>query len=286
MDAVSLYAREIGRGEPVIVLHGGPDFDSSYLLPDMDRLANGFRLIYYDQRGRGKSAGGVRPEDVTLASDLEDLDKIRQHFGLQSASLLGHSWGAVLAAEYALRHPEHVSHLILLNPAPLNAADLAVFRKAYSQQLGADLERQREIAGGDAYKAGEPEAVIARYRLHFKHALERPEDYEKLMAAMQAAFVRQGSAGIVKAREVEDRLMLDTWQANGYDVLPRLRTLNIPTLVITGDHDFIPAEIASRIAKAIPGARLALLRNCGHFAYLERPGEVRREMDAFFRYHR
>jgi proline iminopeptidase len=48
----SLYCREIGRGQPVIVLHGGPDFDSAYLLPELDRLADGFRLIYYDQRGR------------------------------------------------------------------------------------------------------------------------------------------------------------------------------------------------------------------------------------------
>src|SRR5439155_10190260 len=53
----SLYAREIGRGQPIIVLHGGPDFDHRYLLPDLDRLADGFRLIYYDQRGRGEIGG-------------------------------------------------------------------------------------------------------------------------------------------------------------------------------------------------------------------------------------
>src|SRR4051794_33346742 len=49
----SLYSREIGRGQPIMVLHGGPDFDQAYLVPDLDRLANAFRLIYYDQRGRG-----------------------------------------------------------------------------------------------------------------------------------------------------------------------------------------------------------------------------------------
>src|SRR5262245_8774243 len=69
--ATSLYARAIGQGPPVIVLHGGPDFDHGYLLPDLDRLADTFRLIYYDQRGRGRSAEGVRPADVTLASDVE-----------------------------------------------------------------------------------------------------------------------------------------------------------------------------------------------------------------------
>lgn len=62
---ISLYAREIGRGQPLIVVHGGPDFDHGYLLPDLDRLADAFRLIYYDQRGRGRSAKDVQPEDVT-----------------------------------------------------------------------------------------------------------------------------------------------------------------------------------------------------------------------------
>lgn len=73
----SLYAREAGRGQPVIVLHGGPDFDHSYLLPELDRAASAFRLIDYDQRGRGRSAENVRPEDVTLTSDLDDLDRQR-----------------------------------------------------------------------------------------------------------------------------------------------------------------------------------------------------------------
>ena len=66
----SLYTREIGAGPPIVVLHGGPDFDHRYLLPDLDRMATGYRLIYYDQRGRGRSAAGVRPEDVTLQSEI------------------------------------------------------------------------------------------------------------------------------------------------------------------------------------------------------------------------
>src|SRR5438093_539548 len=87
-----LYAREVGHGTAIIVLHGGPDFDITYLLPDLDRLADSYRLIYYDQRGRGRSADGVQPEDVTLASDIADLEKVRQYFKLDSVVLLGHSW--------------------------------------------------------------------------------------------------------------------------------------------------------------------------------------------------
>jgi proline iminopeptidase len=267
----------------MIVLHGGPDFDSGYLLPDLDRLADRYRLIYYDQRGRGRSADGVRPDDVTLASDLEDLDKVRQHFHLAAPVLLGHSWGTTLALEYALRYPARVSRLILMNPAPASASDLAVFRKAYLDALGADMERQRAIASTPAYKEGDPETVAERYRIHFEHALARPADYEKLMAAMKARFISQGKEGILKARAAEDRLMRDTWQMDGYDLTPRLSNLKIPSLVITGDHDFIPVAIAEHIARALPGSRMVTLKDCGHFSYLECPAGVRTAIDDFFK---
>jgi proline iminopeptidase len=283
VGSASLYSRAIGQGQSVLVLHGGPDFDHGYLLPDLDRLKDVFRLIYYDQRGRGRSADHVRPEDVTLRSDVDDLEKVRQHFRLDAPALLGHSWGALLALEYALRHPTRVSHLILMNPAPVSASDVAVLRKSYREKLGADLERQKEIMASAAYQAGDPEAVTARYRIHFKPALKRPEDYERLMAAMRSGFISQGKEGIVKARAVEDQLYRDTWQLPGYDLLPRLRSLSIPTLVIAGDHDFIPVEVAEHIARAIPNATLVTIKDCGHFAYLERAGDVRNALNDFFR---
>ena len=278
----SLYVRDIGQGPPIIVLHGGPDFDIAYLLPEFDRLADSFHLIYYDQRGRGKSAAGVEPQDVSLASEVEDLELVRRHFQADPAVVLGHSWGAVLALEYALRHPDHIAGLILMNPAPVSASDVTVLREAQRRALGADMDRQREIIAGAPYQQGDPEAVTARYRIHFERALVRPEDLEKLMARMKAGFISQGKAGIVKARAVEDRLMADTWAMNGYDLLPRLRALSIPTLVIYGDHDFIPVTIAQHITDAIPGAHLVTLKDCGHFAYLECGDAARRAIDGFF----
>jgi len=283
VGGTSLYVRAIGQGRPAIILHGGPDFDHGYLLPDLDRLKDAFRLIYYDQRGRGRSAENVRPEDVTLTSDVDDLDRVRQHFRLDAPVLVGHSWGAVLALEYALCYPTRVSHLILMNPAPASASDAAVLWRAYLEKLGADMDRQRAIMASAAYQAGDPEAVAARYRIHFKHALKRAEDYEKLMATMAAAFKSQGREGIVKARAIEDQLMRDTWQVPGYDLIPKLRSLRVPALVIAGDHDFIPVEVAEHIAQALPSAELLTIRDCGHFAYLECAGEVGNALNEFFR---
>lgn len=276
----SLYCRQVGRGRSIIVLHGGPDFNQTYLLPEMDRLSDSFRLIYYDQRGRGKSGDGVRPEDVTLASDIADMDKVRQHFQADAVVLLGHSWGAVLALEYALRYPERVSHLILMNPAPASADDYKQLRKEWLEKRAADMERRKSIAASAAYKEGDPDAVIAYYRIHFKPAFARPENFEKVIARLMGSFTKEG---ILKARAIEDRLMNDTWSMPEYDLLPKLKSLKIPTLVISGDHEFIPAATAEHITQAIPNARLVMLKDCGHFTYLECPVAVHQQIEAFFR---
>jgi proline iminopeptidase len=276
----ALYSREIGQGTAIIVLHGGPDFDHSYLLPEMDRLSDSFRLIYYDQRGRGRTADGVQPEDVTLASDIADIEKVRQYFHLDSVVLLGHSWGTVLALEYALRYPQRVSRMILMNPAPASADDYKQLRKEWLEKRADDMDRRKAISDSAAYKEGDPDAVTAYYRIHFKPALARPEDYEKIIARLRASFTKEG---ILKARAIEARLMNDTWSSPNYDLLPKLKSLTIPTLVMTGDHEFIPAATAEHIAHAIPNARMVMLKDCGHFSYLESPVAVREQIETFFR---
>jgi proline iminopeptidase len=277
VGGAELYAREIGHGTPIIVLHGGPDFDHSYLVPDLDRLATSYRLIYYDQRGRGRSAEHVRLEDVSLASDLADLDKVREYFHLDQVVLLGHSWGTVLALEYSLRHPDRVSHLILMNPAPASAADYKQLRNDWLEHRAEDMEKRKAIAATDAYKNGDPEAVTAYYRIHFKPAFARSEEYDRFMSRLSASFT---SEGVLKARAIESRLMSETLSQPGYDLLPKLKDLRIPSLVITGDHEFIPVSTAEHIAGAIPNAHLVMLKNCGHFSYMECPAPVRENIDA------
>ncbi len=280
VGGAELYAREVGQGTAVIVLHGGPDFDHSYLVPDLDRLSDSFRLIYYDQRGRGRSADHVQPEDVTLASDIADMEKVRQYFHLDSVVLLGHSWGTVLALEYALRYPQQVSRLILMNPAPASTDDYKQLRKEWLEKRADDMDRRKAITATTAYKEGDPDAVTAYYRIHFKPALARSEDYEKIIARFRSSFTKEG---ILKARAIEDRLMNDSWSSPSYDLLPKLTSLRVPTLVIYGDHDFIPAATAEHITQAIPNARMVTLKDCGHFSYLECPVAVHKEIDAFFR---
>ena len=274
-----LFCRDVGAGHPIVVVHGGPDFDHSYFLPELDRLADSFRLLYYDQRGRGRSAEGVRPEDVTLTSELDDLDAVRRGSGLESAAVLGHSWGGVLAMAYAIRQPGRVSHLILLDTGPASAGDWRFLREELVRRRDPrDQDEMNAIAATDAYARGDLEAEAEYYRRHFRMTLRDSELLEALVARLRANFTEDG---VVLARTIEHRLYDETSRAPGWDLFPRLRELNVPTLLLHGEHDFVPVELVARIADAVPGARLTVLPACGHFTYLEAPDAVYDEVTRF-----
>ncbi len=275
-----LQVREVGAGPPIVVLHGGPDFDYDYLLPELDRLAGHFRLVYYDQRGRGRSAAGVNPGDVTIGSEVDDLDRVRRHLGLESMAVLGHSWGGVPAMEYAVRHPDRLTHLILMNTAPASHADVQVLRRHLGRvRAPGDAEAMRSLAATPEFRAGDIRVEADYYRIHYRPALHDPELLDRLLPRLRANYTPEG---VLLARAIENRLYEQTWSSPDYDLLPALRRLTVPTLVLHGADDFVPVEVAVRIAEAIPRARLAVLPRCGHFAYLEVPDEVERHVRELF----
>ncbi len=281
VNGVRLYYREIGPGQPIIVLHGGPDFDHNYFLPEMDRLSTSFRLIYYDQRGRGKSGRNIRPEWVSINSEIEDLEGLREYFQLDSIAVLGHSWGGLLAMEYTTRHPNRVSHLILMNTAPASHDDFMLFRQERRSTVPGDLEKMKALLSTAKYQEGDLEMDAEYYRIHFRATIRQPEHLESVIKSLRVGMTPEG---IRKARAIEDRLYEQTWLLSDYNLLPKLNRLTIPTLVIHGDYDFVPMTCAAHIAQAIPGARLVVLRECGHFSFLERPDEVGKEIVSFMTY--
>jgi proline iminopeptidase len=282
-DHAQLYYREIGTGQPILVIHGGPDFNHNYLLPEMDRLASQFRLLYYDQRGRGRSAKGVRADEVTIQSEIDDIECLRRHFKLESMALLGHSWGGLLAMEYATRHPARVSHLVLMNTAPASRADWLVLGEHFrSIRTPADIERLKAIAASAPYQAGDLEAEAEYYRIHFRPAVRRPEQLELVVGRLRSHFSAQD---VLTARAIEHRLDEQTWSSAEYNLMPKLRQLPMPTLVIHGLDDIIPVELANHIAEAVPRAVLRVLPGCGHFAYLEMPEAVHQHIGSMLRSH-
>jgi proline iminopeptidase len=276
----SLYYRDIGQGSPIIVLHGGPSFDHTYLLPDLDRLAGMYRLIYYDQRGRGRSAENVQPTKVSIQSEMDDLETLRAYFQLESVTLLGHSWGGLLAMEYALRYPEHVSHLILMNGAPASHDDCVLFERERDAAAGDDVETLRALESCPGFAEGDDLETRAAYdRVYFRSTLRSPELLDRLIENLRVGWTKEG---ILKAGAIGNQLWRETYESAGYNLLPALTQLRIPTLVLHGDYDFIPMACATHIAEAIPRARLVVLQDCGHFSYIERPDEVRMALGEFF----
>ncbi|HEX2765663.1 MAG TPA: alpha/beta fold hydrolase [Candidatus Limnocylindria bacterium] len=274
VDGAALAADVIGSGRPILVLHGGPDFDDEYLLPDLDRLADLGMLVSYAQRGRGRSYAGDGAADVSLPSEMADVDAVRRWTGHERVAVLGHSFGSLLALEYAARHPDRVSHLVLVNPAPASHADLGVLRSHLARiRTPEEQERMAALRADPGYAAGDPTIDRELHALHFRPAFADPAKRDVILGRLRRSF---SADAIVAARAIESRLYEDTWLQPTYDLLPRLADLRIPSLVIGGDHDFIPPEIAERIAAALPDAHLVALAQCGHFALLEQPEAVHR----------
>jgi proline iminopeptidase len=277
VDGAELFVREIGQGPPMLVIHGGPGvLDHTYLLPDMDRLAAEYRLIYYDQRFHGRSSGDVESAAETdLAMFIRDLDAVRAYAGHDQVALLGHSWGGQLAMRYAITYPQHLTQLILMNTSPATKGDFDAFvqyRRSLTAPVAAELAALRRTP---EYLAVDPAAVARAARLSFSVGIAHAEDVARLE-------LRLTTENVVRGRVVSERFN-EVVFARPYDLTEQLARLRVPTLVLHGDHDFIPVEAAERIATTIPAARLVVVPECGHFAYLEAPEVVRRVIADFVR---
>ena len=133
VNGVSLFTRTIGSGPQTIILHGGPGAYHDYLLPQFDLLARGRRLRYYDQRGGGRSPVD-RDVPVGWREQVADLDALITHWEAAPATLLGYSWGGLLAMLYAVQHPGRVGRLALLSPAAANSAGRAEFERQFAER--------------------------------------------------------------------------------------------------------------------------------------------------------
>ena len=115
MDAngVMIYYKILGRGEPLMIVHGGPGASHDYFLPYLLPLAQHNKVIFIDERGSGRSQELEDPSGYTVENMVEDVEAVRQALGLGKISLLGHSYGGALAQAYAFKYQRNLTHLIL-----------------------------------------------------------------------------------------------------------------------------------------------------------------------------
>jgi proline iminopeptidase len=247
-------------GETIVVLHGGPGVPHDYFLPHLDPLADHHQVIFYDQRATGRSSKDVDPATITMETFIADLDALRESFGLEAMHLLGHSWGGLLAMQYAVRYPQHVESLILVDSAPANST-LDEQGMAIREERLTDEDRQAMAAvmQTEDFAAGEPTAIMEYLRIAEKVKFYDPD--------------RMADLHLELDRSTIGKLMLVSGAMRGYladyDIHDQLDAINCPTLIIHGAFDPIPLESAQRIHQRIAGSILTVMEQCGHFPFVE-----------------
>ena len=259
--------RGSGPGTPLVIANGGPGFDHSYLLCGdvWDRLAKGRKVVFYDQRGNGRSSELNEGQPCGLAEQIDDLDALRAHLGFEKIDLLGHSWGGYLVMAYASRHPDRIAHLMIVDSAAPKIQDtIFLFKNIYPETTA------REDALAFAVELGDEEAIAANLR-EYMSMLFYTEEAKEAFQARSASFVYR------------DKVNKAVWSdLQRFDLNPELPKFEFPTLVVTGRYDFnVAPSVAWAIHKAIPGSELAVFEKSGHLPFCEEGDAFLKRVEAF-----
>ena len=277
---VRLYTRSVGVGEPLLVLHGGPALSHEYLAPGLSPLGHVARVVFFDQRGCGRSS---KPADrrYDMATLCEDVEAVRRDLGLGRVDVLGFSFGGMLAQEYALRFPASLRRLIVAGAGPSGAdinRRLAEVKAAAPARIR-DVVDRYESQGpftGDAYPPEYAAAADEAYRPFSFHTLPGPPP-EVADVLGHLAFdvykVLWGDRGEFRVTGV-----LADW-----DRLEDLRKISAPTLILIGRYDLTSVDTARDMGRRIPDARVVVFEESGHFMYLEESEKFLSEVRAFLK---
>ena len=281
---VPLYWATYGTpGAPrLLVLHGGPGAHHDYLLPQMlrldDRAAGGYELLFYDQRGGGRS----KRDDlatITWRTQVDDLAHVIAELGPDPLHVVGYSWGALLALLYALdaagvaipvvgaplgdvRAHATVApaSLTLIDPAPLSRAHRAAFEAEFARrQAGPAIQAMRAELAASGLRERDPDA-------HRQRAFE---------LSVAGYFHDPAAARDLTPFRVTGRVQQSVWESLGdFDLAPHLGAVACPTLVVHGREDPIPLASSEAAVAALPNARLVVLDGSGHVPYVEKADEL------------
>jgi proline iminopeptidase len=265
VNGVSHFYRMIGEGEPFVVLHGGPGMWHDELFPFFDDLASDHRVVFYDQRGNGKSVmDKITADNFTVDWLVADLEELRRAWGFERINLIGHSWGGLLAMYYATRHAGRVERLILIDPAPPNTDLLKQsYRTLMARFTPDEMSRLEDLYASEAYLAGDPASLNEAMRLSEGvtfHVAQARDAYFDLIS-FDAASARNMMAIAGPATAIKMNIT----------VQDKLSAITCPTLIIHGEHDFIVKESPALIRDLIPGSELVVIPESGHYPFMEQP---------------
>jgi proline iminopeptidase len=241
---------------PLMVLNGGPGAAHDYMLVSTvwDSLARRRPVVFYDQRGVGRSPALTKAQTCTLADQIDDLEALRAQLGYARMDVLGHSWGGMLAMAYAARHPERIAHLILCDSGAPRFED--------TKFLFADVFPEvNEHIQGNAFAEQLRDTSAEHVNFHL---------YQSMLAVdttRRAALRELALPPFVVA--VNEAILADYRR---FDLGPELPKFRFPALVITGRFDAnVAPSVAWKIHQAIPGSEFAVFERSGHLPFYEEP---------------
>ncbi len=256
-----------GSGTPLMVANGGPGFDHTYLhlSSAWEALGKNRRVVFYDQRGNGRSAALKPGQSCTLLDQINDLEALRAHLGFAQIDLLGHSWGGYLVMAYGARHPEHIRHLIIADSAAPKWSDtIFLFKDVFPDGV------EREDAARFASQMGDKRADEASLKEYFSMLFYSPEKRDAALAQMSE---------VSENREINQTINRDIQK---FDLNPEIQKFKFPTLVITGRYDMnVAAVCAYRIHKQISGSEFVVFDKSGHMPFYEEPDKFVQVVDGF-----
>ncbi|HEY1367358.1 MAG TPA: alpha/beta fold hydrolase [Gaiellaceae bacterium] len=257
VNGATLHVETLGPpdGAPLAILHGGPGLgDCRDQLRDYGPLQDEFRLLFYDARGSGRSE--ERPP-YTHEQWAADVDELTRQQGFDRFGLLGHSYGGIVAMEYVVRHPERLTHLILVDTTPATVENEESIRRALA--------------------AGLPGIEEGWLRKLFEGRVDSNEEMRGMWEALLPLYF-EGEFDPALPKQMADRTFFHYATHNfafsvnnpSYDVRGRLGDVDVPTLVICGANDWItPLTTSKEIASLIPGSLLEVFEHSGHMPMIE-----------------
>jgi proline iminopeptidase len=275
-NGVFIYYTSFGKGSPLVVVHGGPGADHTYFLPYLVPLARTHRLVFIDERGSGRSEKLQDVSRYTVENMVEDLEGVRVALNLGKISLLGHSYGGVLAQAYALKYQQNLSHLILNSTFPSTKQMNEVLAREKAQMPPDKLKRLNELEAAGLFGKGEA-WEHGRYPAEYAALAWGPGYFPFTYGARpDPTYDPMG-----QETGTSWELYREMWGEHGefiidgnlksVEYLDRLPSIKVPTLIVVGDHDECDPSLSKEMNEAIAGSNLVVLPNSGHMNFVDQP---------------
>jgi proline iminopeptidase len=274
-DGAQLYFRVAGHApDTLIAIHGGPGVDLESIAGDFAPLAERHTVIFYDQRGTGRSTLPSDTTRLTAAQQIDDLDAVRAHFRIARATLIAHSYGPLLAATYAIAHPDRVRRMVLMGPVPPRRGDFwARFAKNSTARIDSTLRSQLAGANKRLMEATSDEDIRNACRAYWAAAMvPRLAEPARTLPLIRSDLCGSDPRGIKFGLTTTNRVVMASY--GDWDLRSQLKGLRAHTLVVHGEAEAIPMDLVEEWVTSLPNATLLRVPNAAHFAYAERPDVV------------